>query len=583
MALPILSELNQELTRLFVAGSRLCNGDPRLKKFVEPLNRFGEKAPVFSKLAKLLEELLDAEPTESARKLLETEAFLQSILATQGETVAGDANAISNEEETTPDALIIEQKLMASINEIKSSAQLTGNNPLTTVPYRSLAPVLTALRKSGGGRMQVLESGLEHDIFLDPRLVKPTADALADSSIDVTEFLIKKAIPIIGQPIIPYLLDAYNPGGSAVDGRRLRALYRIMGEAAVALVEDSFDKGSTPVKIVAAHILADYPRSETLLIGGLTGKKEVRESTMDALIRMDSHTGIDKIIALIDKPEAFQAITRGNSPYLVEWVLSIAHERGEAFKQDVRSTDNLSLYIVALELLRHKPSKPVAEFLQSLLADGWLDNINDLLTEPHVDSLKNPLSNSGKKIIDTALEILYYTGYGYDFIWEMFKNTQQSLLGKMFGRKKEYPATLPVYAFTIGASRLDAEAFYDAFFKTDLYQGIAKLNRVAFSEVFFTNNAPPYSSRIAGYFLKCENYNLAIRTAFANDKSTLNALADLLQNNLEKNVYGHDSDLILQRLGQVGHKQFAPLYKLYCEKKRGSETFREELRQYLQP
>ena len=142
---------------------------------------------------------------------------------------------------------------------------------------------------------------------------------------------------------------------------------------------------------------------------------------------------------------------------------------------------------------------------------------------------------------------------------------------------------LPVYAFTIGARRLDAETFYDAFFKMDLYQGIAKLNRTAFSEVFFTNNAPPYSSRIAGYFLKCENYNLASRTVFTDDTNTLNALADLLQNNLEKNAHGHDNDLILQRLGQVGHKQFAALYKLYCEKKRGSEAFREELRQYLQP
>jgi len=546
MALPILAELNQELTRLFVAGSRLCADDPRLKKYVEPLARLGEKAPVLLRLSGMLEELLVVEPALSARKLLETESFLLSILATQGETE--DKNQ--------------------TINESVVPAP-TSSPTATSVSYRRLAPVLTALSQSGGGRMQVLKAALEEGVFNDPRLAQPVVDALADNSSELTAFLIDDVLPLIGLSVEPYLLKTFNPVGNAADGRRLRALYKLCGERILTLAEECFDNGSVPVKVEAARILAGFPECETLLLGGLTGKKDVREASMYALIRMDSRIGIDKIMELLEKPEVVAVVVNGYSPYLVERILEILASRGAALNAAEKLSDNLRLFAEALEFLRNKKSKTAADYLQSLLTGGLLDNV------------KNPLPNRGEKITETILQILYETGYGGDFIWDMFMSLQQGLFGKLSGGKKTLPAMLPVYAFHIGAGRLDPETFYDTFFKSQLYQDIIKLDRSAFADVFLKKDHPPFSARIAGYFLNSGDYVMASRTAFSGDAHILNALAGRLQENLDKNKYGYEDDFILERLGRAGHKRFAPLFKLYCERNRGTIAFRESLAKFI--
>ena len=554
MAIPLLAELNSELTRLFVAGSRLCSGDPRLKKYVDPLNRMGEKAPVLQKLAALLEELLDTPPESSARKLLETEAFLLSILATQGDTTDKNSTQVDKEENLKHASLLADRQYSTNA---------------TTVSYRKLTPVLTALRTSGGGRMQVLTSALEQGLFRDPRLAQPVADALADNSPDVTGFLIADVLPVVGAPIVPYLLSVFDPNGNAADGRKLRALYKLKAERALSLAQECFDCGSPHVKIEAANIMGDFPQCETLLLGGLSGKKDVREAVMKSLIRMDSHTGIDKILDLREKPEAVSAITNGDSPYLVDRILEMLRDRGAALETGAKTPDDLRLFAEALEYLRNKKSETAAVYLQSILAGGPFEN------------LKNPLPQRGEKLTDTVLDILFRTGHGGDFIWEMFRGTQQGRLGKLFGGKKESPVMLPLYAFFIGAGRLDPEVFYDVFFKSQLYQEVIKLDRSAFAQAFLTDGSPPFSRQLAGYFAKSGDMVLAVRTVASSDAGTLNILSDRLKDNLEKNIYGYENELILERLGRAGYKRFAALYKLFCEKNHGSAAFRENMSKYL--
>ena len=70
MKLQPLYDLQQEITRLFVAGSKFAIGDPRLLKHVAVLNKLGEKAPVFKKLATDLEDLTKTDAQQSSEKLL---------------------------------------------------------------------------------------------------------------------------------------------------------------------------------------------------------------------------------------------------------------------------------------------------------------------------------------------------------------------------------------------------------------------------------------------------------------------------------------------------------------------------------
>ena len=50
-----LYDLQQELNRLFIAGSKFAKNDPRLQKHIPILKKLGEKAPVFNKLAQEVE------------------------------------------------------------------------------------------------------------------------------------------------------------------------------------------------------------------------------------------------------------------------------------------------------------------------------------------------------------------------------------------------------------------------------------------------------------------------------------------------------------------------------------------------
>lgn len=85
MRIQALYDLQQEIDRLYIAGSKFAKDDPRLAKQLPVLNKLGEKAPVFKKLAQNVEELIQSNALKSSEKLLDTGGLLYSVLYTQGE------------------------------------------------------------------------------------------------------------------------------------------------------------------------------------------------------------------------------------------------------------------------------------------------------------------------------------------------------------------------------------------------------------------------------------------------------------------------------------------------------------------
>ncbi|MDR2105191.1 MAG: hypothetical protein LBP51_05490, partial [Deferribacteraceae bacterium] len=66
MAIPVLNELSNELTRIYVAGSPLAKGDPRLSKYIPVLKKLGEKAAVFNSLSERIDALVNGSSDDSA-------------------------------------------------------------------------------------------------------------------------------------------------------------------------------------------------------------------------------------------------------------------------------------------------------------------------------------------------------------------------------------------------------------------------------------------------------------------------------------------------------------------------------------
>ena len=128
-----LYELQQELNRLFIAGSKFAKNDPRLQKHIPILKKLGEKAPVFNKLAQDVEELLQLDAQQSAEKLLSLSTLLYSVLYTQGTTTEEGA-AVADQ---------VPNVALADVN--------------TQYSYLQLKPVLQALTQSNSGRLETVK------------------------------------------------------------------------------------------------------------------------------------------------------------------------------------------------------------------------------------------------------------------------------------------------------------------------------------------------------------------------------------------------------------------------------------------
>src|SRR5215218_8888197 len=95
MSIPVLIQVYDETRRLAIAGSVVAPGDFRLKKLIPPLEKAGEKAPVFAKVAGSANKLVESDEKGSAEALLELSTLVNAVLYTQGETgAAGEFTAI---------------------------------------------------------------------------------------------------------------------------------------------------------------------------------------------------------------------------------------------------------------------------------------------------------------------------------------------------------------------------------------------------------------------------------------------------------------------------------------------------------
>src|SRR3954471_24096723 len=145
MSIPVLIQFYDEMRRLAIAGSAVAAGDFRLKKLVPPLEKSGEKAPVFAQVAQAVQAFVDSTEKTASTALLDLATLVNAILYTQGET--GITGALKPLEST----------------------DLGGH--ATQASARVLKPLLEALSTTGSGRMEVIRDAFERGTFKDLRLV----------------------------------------------------------------------------------------------------------------------------------------------------------------------------------------------------------------------------------------------------------------------------------------------------------------------------------------------------------------------------------------------------------------------------
>src|SRR5688572_8413741 len=229
MSIPVLVQVYDEMRRLAIAGGAVAAGDFRLKKLIEPLEKSGEKAPVFAKVAQAVRAVVESNEKTASNALLELATLVNAILYTQGETgVAGELKPL----ETT---------------DLGAQA--------TQASARVLKPLLEALQSTGSGRLELIRDALDRGTFTDLRLVKPALRAVDDPYPEIGQLIADKVLPLYGKAILGELRSTIDVKGRGGHLHRLTLMHRLDPEGSRDVVRSALNDGSKEMRVAAVECL----------------------------------------------------------------------------------------------------------------------------------------------------------------------------------------------------------------------------------------------------------------------------------------------------------------------------------------
>lgn len=389
MKLQPLYDLQQEINRLFIAGSKFSKGDPRIQKHIPVFNKLGERAPIFQKIASDLEELLNVDVQQSSEKLMAISILLYSVLYTQGETTETD----------------VEEKIQQPNVDIKDVN--------TTYSYIQLKPVIEALTISNSGRLEVLKDALERNVFEDSRTFHYLVFALGDKYSELAEYVEKTIIPKVGKPIIPFLIQSFNFEDKTENVRKLRLLHHFKYEKLQEMVDKILSDSLPNLQAEAVSILSDNPDNEELIIKLADDKnKQVRESAYYALARLNTRTSLEKLkdVYLKNKnktnlPSIVGSLASSKLPFFFQEVFDQVSKTLDEFislektADDKIIVDKLDKLSTELRIFKNKDSEQVYSLFNKIFQDK---KFTELLS-----SKKNALGYTVNSLTNSISEWLH--------------------------------------------------------------------------------------------------------------------------------------------------------------------------------
>ena len=442
-----LYELQQELNRLFIAGSKFAKNDPRLQKHIPILKKLGEKAPVFNKLAQDVEELLQLDAQQSAEKLLSLSTLLYSVLYTQGTT-------------TEEGAAVVDQVPNVALADVN-----------TQYSYLQLKPVLQALTQSNSGRLETVKDAYERGIFKDSRTFGYLSFALADKYSELADYIMEVVIPASGKAMLPFLVADFKLEDKVENVRRLRLLYKLGYAEVDGLIDKIFAESLPNLQAEAIAILSDKKDEKTEdFIITLTGDKNktVRGAAYKALAKIGTQRSVDKLYELYSNNKQ-----KGNGELLAEAIASVplathyqpflqkVRERFEALlSMDEADEKALTAAFERLpiewEILKNKDYPETYALLGDILSDKRFDAMAKKRSASHYNIA--PCLNEILNTLDDNKVLDFYEQYATN----VFSNTWTSPLAinylyrvldskERFSKEKLYEVFAPQFNKAINA------------------------------------------------------------------------------------------------------------------------------------
>ncbi|NOV01417.1 HEAT repeat domain-containing protein [Paenibacillus planticolens] len=346
MSIDVMFELQHEVRRLFIAGSGMAAGDLRLQKLLPQLQKLGESAPVFTRMAQAVSQVLEAETSSSAGKLLELGTLLNSVLYTQGKT--------ETKEELAP-------------------VEGTETALTTSIPYRKLHPLIEALTQKGQGRMEQLRLGYDEKLFHDFRVIPAAVSALDDSYAEIPDFLHRSVLPALGAAALPALKQQFKLDGGKGDARRLELIHALLPASEdLEFLLQAAAEGSMDVRSTAIELLSDYPEQEDFILEQADDKKkEIRKAALFALSRLGTEQAIARLYKALnskDQDIAIEPIQNCRANDLTLRIIRHATEMLELIVQRTNIADSAQLLMADIRSLQGKRVPEVVNLLETLLS-----------------------------------------------------------------------------------------------------------------------------------------------------------------------------------------------------------------------
>lgn len=348
MSIALLGQLYDDMRRIAVAGSAVAPGDFRLKKHVAALEQAGAKAPIFATIAGQVRAVVDSTEKTASQAVLELASLLNAVLYTQGETaVPGPMAAI----ETTE-------------LDLAGAAQISA---------RTLKPLLEALTTTGSGRFELIKDAFERGAFKDPRLLRPSLEALDDVYGEIADFVSERVLPLYGRAILPELRKKLNIKGKSGDARRLELLHRLEPTSARPFVEQALEEGSKEVKVAAIGCLGSGPDDLNFLLEQAAGKAaDIRRVALAALAEINSPLAIEALSKAINGKDlslAAPALTKCQHPQVIE-LLHATIQKNVASLRETKDKKKITSLVgtleTLLETLQHRNDPGTTALLKNL-------------------------------------------------------------------------------------------------------------------------------------------------------------------------------------------------------------------------
>ena len=256
-------DLRERIKAAAIAGTGLIQEDFRLKRAVEAMQPFKAASPVFARLAKLSESLLEEECQDREGTLLDALALSDAVLLTQGRVAVEGAK----EELVT-----------------KGCGSLAAD-----VPYSTLSTLLDALANSGNGRYSLVLDTHERqpELFEDYRVKAALVGALGASYAELADQAVTWLIQS-GEDVLPLLYDGFDPKGKKEMVRRVRIVDEIAANKANDFYRKHLPQAEKEVRGALIYALRhDEVNEELLLELARTEKGNCRKMAYWALAGMD--------------------------------------------------------------------------------------------------------------------------------------------------------------------------------------------------------------------------------------------------------------------------------------------------------